>query len=111
MIYQDLREFIAEVEKVGMLRHVHGANPHLEIGGITEVAAGLPECPALLFDDRRISGRIPRLHQRDQHAAARGISAGNRSQAATGRGSSGVDEEAANSQDAPAGDREGRCIS
>ncbi len=50
MIYQDLREFIAEVEKLGMLRHVHGANPHLEIGGVTEVAAGLPECPALLFD-------------------------------------------------------------
>ena len=51
MSYKDLREFIAEVEKVDTLRHVRGAQTHLEIGGITEVAAGLPECPALLFDD------------------------------------------------------------
>ena len=39
MIYKDLREFIAEVEKVNLLRHIHGAHPNLEIGGITEVAA------------------------------------------------------------------------
>ena len=54
MIYKDLREYIAEVERADVLRHVHGAHPNLEIGGITEVAAGLPECPALLFD--RIAG-------------------------------------------------------
>ena len=51
MHYKDLREFIALVEKVNLLRHVHGAQTHLEIGGVTEVAAGLPDCPALLFDD------------------------------------------------------------
>jgi UbiD family decarboxylase len=51
MFYKDLREFIALVEKVNLLRHVNGAHPNLEIGGITEVAAGLPECPALLFDN------------------------------------------------------------
>jgi UbiD family decarboxylase len=50
-MYRDLRGFIAEVEKLGALRHVAGANPHVELGGITEVAAGLPECPALLFDN------------------------------------------------------------
>jgi UbiD family decarboxylase len=49
-MYNNLREFIAEVEKLGALRHVVGADPHHELGGITEVAAGLPECPALLFD-------------------------------------------------------------
>jgi UbiD family decarboxylase len=49
--YQDLREFIQQVDALGALRCVPGADPHLEIGGITEVAAGLPECPALLFDD------------------------------------------------------------
>jgi UbiD family decarboxylase len=54
VIYKDLREFIAEVETVNLLRHIHGAHTNLEIGGITEVAAGLPECPALLFD--RIAG-------------------------------------------------------
>ena len=36
-----------------MLRHVTGADPRHELGGITEVAAGLPECPALLFDNIR----------------------------------------------------------
>ena len=36
------------------LRRIDGADPYLEIGGITEVAAALPDCPALLFD--RIKG-------------------------------------------------------
>ena len=35
MIYKDLREFIVEVERADVLRHVHGAHPNLEIGGIT----------------------------------------------------------------------------
>ncbi|MFZ3360455.1 MAG: hypothetical protein WA177_17015, partial [Xanthobacteraceae bacterium] len=50
-MYKDLREFIGLVDKFGMLRRITGADPQFEIGGITEVAAGLPECPALLFDD------------------------------------------------------------
>ena len=33
-----------------VIRHVEGADPYLEIGGITEVAAARPDCPALLFD-------------------------------------------------------------
>ena len=49
--YQDLREFITQVEKLGALRRIDGADPRFEIGGITEVAAGEPDCPALLFDD------------------------------------------------------------
>ncbi len=49
--YQDLREFIAQVETLGALRRIAGADPRFEIGGITEVAAGQPDCPALLFDD------------------------------------------------------------
>src|SRR5262245_50559064 len=48
--YADLREFIEQVEALGALRRIDGADPVCEIGGITEVAAGLPECPALLFD-------------------------------------------------------------
>src|SRR2546430_10805739 len=54
LMYRNLREFIAEVEKLGALRHVAGADPRHELGGITEVAAGMPDCPALLFD--RIKG-------------------------------------------------------
>jgi UbiD family decarboxylase len=48
--YADLREFIARVDELGALRRIEGADPTFELGGITEVAAGTPECPALLFD-------------------------------------------------------------
>src|SRR5580704_14175689 len=50
-MYKDLREFIAAVDKLRALRRIEGADPRFEIGGITEVAAGLPDCPALLFDN------------------------------------------------------------
>jgi 4-hydroxy-3-polyprenylbenzoate decarboxylase len=49
-MYRDLREFIDLVDKLGNLRRIEGADPRFEIGGITEVAAGQPDCPALLFD-------------------------------------------------------------
>jgi UbiD family decarboxylase len=49
--YRELREFIQQVEGLQALRQVEGADPRFEIGGITEVAAGLPDCPALLFDN------------------------------------------------------------
>src|SRR6202041_1924796 len=49
-MYKDLREFIAAVDELGALRRIEGADPRFEIGGITEGAAGLPDCPALLFD-------------------------------------------------------------
>ena len=54
VIYRDLRGFIKQVDELGALRRVNGADPRFELGGITEVAAGTPECPALLFD--RIKG-------------------------------------------------------
>src|SRR5258708_1060809 len=53
-MYTGLRGFIGEGEKLRAPRHGAGADPHGEIGAITEVAAGLPEWPALLFD--RIKG-------------------------------------------------------
>ena len=49
-MYKDLREFIGLVDKLGALRRIEGADPRFEIGGITEVAAGIADCPALLFD-------------------------------------------------------------
>src|SRR6266852_4688398 len=48
--YKDLREFISQVDELKALRRIDGADPRFEIGGITEVAAGRPDCPALLFD-------------------------------------------------------------
>jgi 4-hydroxy-3-polyprenylbenzoate decarboxylase len=56
-MYQDLREFIALVEKLGALRRIVDADPQFEVGGITEVAANLPECPALLF--QQLKGFAP----------------------------------------------------
>ena len=50
MTYVDLRGFIDQVDRLGALRRIDGADPYLEIGGITEVAAALPDCPAVLFD-------------------------------------------------------------
>jgi len=48
--YIDLRSFIEQVDRLQALRRIVGADPYLEIGGITEVAAALLDCPALLFD-------------------------------------------------------------
>src|SRR6201993_3326584 len=56
-MYQDLREFITLVDKLGALRRIEGAEPMFEIGGITEVAAGSADCPALLFE--RMQGCAP----------------------------------------------------
>jgi UbiD family decarboxylase len=57
VIYKDLRGFIKQVDELGVLRRVHGADPKFELGGITEVAAGTPECPALLFDSIKGYGK------------------------------------------------------
>ena len=51
MAYKDLRDFIAQVDALKALRRIDGADAGFEIGGITEVAAGQPDCPALLFDN------------------------------------------------------------
>ena len=48
--YVDLRSFIEQVDRLRALRRIMGADPYLEIGGITEVAAARPDCPALLLD-------------------------------------------------------------
>src|SRR5262249_13968311 len=49
--YKDLREFISQVDALGALRRIDGADPRFELGAIAEVAAGRPDCPALLFDN------------------------------------------------------------
>jgi 4-hydroxy-3-polyprenylbenzoate decarboxylase len=54
VIYKDLRGFIKRVDELGALRRINGADQKFELGGITEIAAGTAECPAILFD--RIKG-------------------------------------------------------
>jgi UbiD family decarboxylase len=50
----DLRPWLAEVEKLGELRHVQGADWNLELGAISELNVKKDAPPALLFD--RIKG-------------------------------------------------------
>jgi UbiD family decarboxylase len=51
MPYQGLRGFIEEVERLGELRIARGADPHLEVGAITELAHHRVNGPAVLFDE------------------------------------------------------------
>jgi len=47
----DLRRWLAEVEKLGELREVRGADWNLELGAISELNVRKDAPPALLFDD------------------------------------------------------------
>ena len=49
-MFNDLREFIEQVEKLGESRVVEGADWDLEIGRITELALSDPKSPLLVFD-------------------------------------------------------------
>jgi UbiD family decarboxylase len=47
----DLRAWLADVEKLGELRHVRGADWNLELGAISELNVKKDVPPALLFDE------------------------------------------------------------
>src|SRR3954465_8385029 len=47
----DLRAWLAEVERLGELRHVRGADWNLELGAISELNVKKDAPPALLFDE------------------------------------------------------------
>ena len=47
----DLRTWLAEVEKLGELKHVRGADWNLELGAISELNVKKDLPPALLFDE------------------------------------------------------------
>src|SRR3990172_5217644 len=49
--YDDLREWLEKVAAMGELKQINGAHWDIEIGGITELAAHIPNGPALLFDN------------------------------------------------------------
>ncbi len=50
MPLHDLRSFLDESDKLGELKVIRGADPHLEIGAISELCLD-QDGPALLFDD------------------------------------------------------------
>jgi len=51
MPYEDLRDWLQQVEAMGELRHVSGASWQEDIGRITEMLHHTEEAPAVLFDD------------------------------------------------------------
>ena len=51
IVYKDLREYIAAVDRLGELRVVNGADWDLEVGAITEVAARATKPKVVLFDN------------------------------------------------------------
>ena len=94
-MYKDLREFIAEVEKLGALRRVDGRRSayrawrhHRGRGR----AAGMPG--AAVRPHQGLSGGLPHLHQRHHQSAARRAGARARSDAAAARRAEGLDGEA-----------------
>jgi UbiD family decarboxylase len=76
----DLRSFIGEIEELGQLRRIEGADWNVEIGAITETVSD-KEGPALLFDaikdypkGLRILTNVFRTH--DRFALATGLPTG-----------------------------------
>ena len=110
-MYKDLREFIGLVDNLGALRRIEGADPRFEIGGITEVAAGMPDCPALLFDDIKGFPRGFRIFTNAvTQPAARRAGARPRPGAAAARRAEGLDGEAQDAAAARAGQVARRAV-
>lgn len=53
MVYRDMREWLADMELAGEVKHIHGADRDLEMSGLTIMIyrEGKRPVPALLFDD------------------------------------------------------------
>src|SRR6188472_1759158 len=76
----DLRAFIGQIEDIGQLRRINGADWNVELGAITECVSD-KEGPALLFDQigdypkgYRILTNVFRTH--DRFALATGLPTG-----------------------------------
>ena len=48
--YRGLRDWLEQIDRLGQLRHVHGANAEEEIGAATDVLQHTAESPAAIFD-------------------------------------------------------------
>src|SRR5438874_5259074 len=55
--YRGLRGWLEQIDKMGQLRTVHGANAEEEIGAATDVLQHASEGPAVMFD--RVPGYDP----------------------------------------------------
>ena len=71
MPVQDLREWIGRIEEMGELTRIEGADPNLEIGGLTDLYQWDMENPALLFEKiKGPPGELPAPLERPHVAAA-----------------------------------------
>ncbi len=50
-VFNDLRDYIDGVKKLGQFKLIEGADWDLEIGAITELQSQIPDSPLLLFDN------------------------------------------------------------
>ena len=50
-MFNDLRDFLSEAERLGEVKPVRGADWNIEIGAITELQVSRPDQPMLLFDE------------------------------------------------------------
>jgi UbiD family decarboxylase len=57
MEYENLRDFVSQMQAMGEVKVIEGADPHLEIGAIFEIFAGRKDRPLLLYD--KIKGFPP----------------------------------------------------
>src|SRR5579859_6915600 len=48
--YNGLRGFLEEIDKLGQLRYIHGADTETEIGAATDVLQHSKQGPAAMFD-------------------------------------------------------------
>jgi hypothetical protein len=51
LVYDDLRSWLAEAERLGEVKTVHGATWQEDIGMATELVSHSDEAPAVVFDD------------------------------------------------------------
>ncbi len=111
VIYKDLRGFIKQVDEIGALRRVNGADPRFELGGITEVAAGTARMPgAAVRPPQGLPAGLSRVHQRHHHAAARGAGARHRPLAQPARRAEGLDGQAPDARAAKASHGRRRAV-
>lgn len=57
--YGDVREYVAALDKAGLLRRIGGADPEDEVGPIAQLASTRPERASILFEN--IKGADPRV--------------------------------------------------
>jgi len=76
VIYKDLRGFIKQVDELGVLRRVHGADPKFELADHRGRGRDARVSSAAVRPHQGPRTGLSRLHQCDHHATARALALG-----------------------------------